>query len=984
MNRYFALIVLVLGLVITAAATQYMQSSVEKISEQEFTAQCNEIQNETSARLYEHARILRSGAAFINASDTVTREKWRIYTKLQKIEQQLPGIQGIGFSLLIQPGELPRHIQEIRREGFPEYTVRPVGDRELYSSIIYLEPFSDRNLRAFGYDMLSEPVRRAAMELARDTNEATLSSKVVLVQETENDVQAGTLMYVAVYRKSMPIETVEQRRAALFGWVYSPYRMNDLMQGILGTSFPGKEKRLHLQIFDGEQPSSVSFLYSSHATEDVKLFSAAHYSKQVPVDFNGKRWTLRFTQTGSGFFSVEYIPIWLTLASGILITILLFALMRTQQNSRVEALRMVEARTEELRTEKRRLASIIDGTKTGTWEWNVQTGETVFNERWAEIIGYALDEISPVSIETWMKFAHPDDLQKSDELLEKHFKRELDYYEYESRMKHKNGRWVWVLDRGKVASWSDDGKPLWMYGTHQDITERKQDQETLLNREEIFSLFMKHSPFYTYIKVVTSTESRVLQASDNFQQMIGIPGSEMIGKTMSELFPAEMAAKINADDWSVVSNGDVLEFEEDFNGRNYNSIKFPIVQRDRTFLAGYTIDVSERKKAEEEKRALEQQLQQTQKMESLGVLAGGIAHDFNNILAVIICNCSLAIQRPQMAGELILEIETAAQRAAGLCRQMLAYAGKTQFVQSNLDVTALLDDMLGILKSTLPQNVNIKPCITGNIPYIKADAGQISQIIMNMIINASEAIGEEQGDIRVALTKAAITAEQAEKDYTGKAITPGQYICLEVTDTGCGMDYETRRRIFEPFYTTKFVGRGLGMPAALGVITSHKGALQLTSQPGRGTTFKVYLPAQFSDSAPEPPEQITQSEWKGSGTIMLVEDEPQLMTVARKLLETLGFSVIEATNGIEALEQYNKNAADIRLVVTDIGMPLMNGYQLTAELKILAPTVPVIISSGFSEDDVTSKIPPGDIAGMICKPYNFDQIRKVLRGVVEG
>ena len=479
-------VVLALGLVTTAAATLYMSSSVEEIAEKDFATHCKEIQTKISERLEDHARILQSGAAFFNATDTVTRDTWRLYTQQQKIYKQLPGIQGIGFSLLIPRSGLPGHIDEIRRQGFPTYTVRPDGDRELYSSVIYLEPFSGRNLWAFGYDMFSEPVRRAAMERARDTNEAALSGKVVLVQETGTDVQAATLMYVPVYRKGKPIETVEQRRAAIFGWVYSPYRVNDLVRGILGISNPEMEKRLHLQMYDGDQPSAESLLYSCHPTENESLFPDVRHSKRVSVNFNGHRWTLHFTQTGGGFSSVEYIRVWLTLVSGTLITLLLFALTRTLQKGRAEALLMVEERTADLRAERLRLSCIIAGIKAGTWEWNVQTGETSFNDRWANIIGYSLDEISPVSIETWIKYAHPDDLRKSDELLEKHFRGELDFYEFESRMKHKNGQWVWVLDRGKVASWDEAGKPLWMFGTHQEITERKKVETALQgSREEL-------------------------------------------------------------------------------------------------------------------------------------------------------------------------------------------------------------------------------------------------------------------------------------------------------------------------------------------------------------------------------------------------------------------------------------------------------------------------------------------------------------------
>jgi two-component system cell cycle sensor histidine kinase/response regulator CckA len=392
----------------------------------------------------------------------------------------------------------------------------------------------------------------------------------------------------------------------------------------------------------------------------------------------------------------------------------------------------------------------------------------------------------------------------------------------------------------------------------------------------------------------------------------------------------------------------------------------------------------ERMDAEEVKQNLEKQVIAAQKLESLGVLAGGIAHDFNNILAVIMCYCDLAKQKPEKTGEFMPEIEKAVDRAAGLCRQMLAYAGKTQFVQSQVNMTALVDDILNMLKSTLPQNAEIKPYLTGDLPCIEGDVSQLRQIVMNLIINASEAIGEEHGEIVVSLTKTVVIAGQSDKDHLGKIITPGLYLCLEVTDNGCGMDEETKHRIFEPFYSTKFVGRGLGMSAVLGIITSHKGALQLSSNPGSGTTFKVYLPVQIAEpTGDESLPQVSLLPWQGSGTILLVEDEPQIVAVARALLETLGFKVVEASNGIEALEQHLKNAAEIRVVVTDIGMPLMGGYELIAELKKRDPALPVIVSSGFGDTIVSSKITPGDIAGLISKPYKFEQLREVLRGVVE-
>ena len=385
----------------------------------------------------------------------------------------------------------------------------------------------------------------------------------------------------------------------------------------------------------------------------------------------------------------------------------------------------------------------------------------------------------------------------------------------------------------------------------------------------------------------------------------------------------------------------------------------------------------------EEKVRHEKERHKTEKLESLGVLAGGIAHDFNNILAIIMGNCSLAKLDPDNSENFLTEIEKASERAAALCRQMLAYAGKAQFVQARINFAELVDDTVKMLKSSLPQNAIIILDRSANIPFIKGDASQLSQIVMNLIINASEAIGEAQGEIRVTLAKTAIKAGRTVKDHQGKAIPSGEYVCLEVTDTGCGMDNETRQRIFEPFYTTKFTGRGLGMSAVLGIIMSHSGALQLFSQPEEGTTFRLYLPVQDSEPVEdEPAPQSSSALWQGSGTILLVEDEELIIIIASAMIKKLGFSVIEASNGREALDLYQLNAADITLVVTDMGMPVMDGYALFRELKKLKPELPIIISSGFGAVDVTSRIARDDIAGLVAKPYSFENLREVLKSVV--
>ena len=389
------------------------------------------------------------------------------------------------------------------------------------------------------------------------------------------------------------------------------------------------------------------------------------------------------------------------------------------------------------------------------------------------------------------------------------------------------------------------------------------------------------------------------------------------------------------------------------------------------------------RQTEKDKQAFEQQFQQAQKLESLGILAGGIAHDFNNILTIIIGHCYLMTMNPNKALDQALPIQKAAERAADLCRQMLAYAGKALIIKAEINITTLVEEMITMLKTTIQQNVVIKPDISADVPLVHGDASQLRQIVMNLIINSSESIGEEQGEVSVSLKNIAVRPGHSDRDHLGKVIPHGWYACLEVADNGCGMDDETKSRIFEPFYTTKFAGRGLGMSATLGIITAHNGSLQLASHPGQGTTIKLLLPILKTESiGEESPQQDAVVSWQGGGTILLVEDEEQIAYLAKSMLIRLGFSVIEASNGRDALELYRKNAADIKVVMTDMGMPIMDGFTLVRELKTLNPQLQVIISSGFGDAVVTSKIDREEIAGLVSKPYNIGQLRNVLISVM--
>lgn len=326
-------IVLFVSLLLTAVAGYITKYNIDADERKDFGYACNELKKAISVRLSAHAQLLRSGSAFIMGSEKVTRKEWKRFVENEKIEKNLPGVQGVGFSEIIPKEHKLQHIEEIRKEGFPDYTIKPEGERDIYTSIIYLEPFSGRNLRAFGYDMFSEKTRRAAMEQARDSNVAMLSGKVMLVQETEKDVQAGTLMYVPVYNHDMPLTTVDERRCAIVGWVYSPYRMNDLMKGILGRWEIQKDISIHIHIYDGDSLSTAALLYDSRGNDTVKLKETLR--QIIPLDFNGKRWTLDFVKNDDR--SALLTPVIFVFAGGTLISLLIYFLIISYFNTRRKA-----------------------------------------------------------------------------------------------------------------------------------------------------------------------------------------------------------------------------------------------------------------------------------------------------------------------------------------------------------------------------------------------------------------------------------------------------------------------------------------------------------------------------------------------------------------------------------------------------------------------------------------------------------------------
>ena len=399
-------------------------------------------------------------------------------------------------------------------------------------------------------------------------------------------------------------------------------------------------------------------------------------------------------------------------------------------------------------------------------------------------------------------------------------------------------------------------------------------------------------------------------------------------------------------------------------------------------LVGTTVDVTERRQAEEERKAFEAQMRHAQKLESLGVLAGGIAHDFNNLLMAILGNAELALMDVSASSPAVPsleEIRDVACAAAELCKQMLAYAGKGRVELKTIDLSEMVEEMSHMLEVSISKKATLRRDFDLDMPGIEGDPAQIRQVIMNLITNASEALGDAPGAIAVSTGVAECDRDFLNGLYVHEALAEGRYCYLEVSDTGCGMDAQTQEKIFDPFFTTKFVGRGLGLAAVLGIVRGHNGTLKVESEPGRGTTVTVYFPAVDAavDGCEESAEEA-QAGWRGDGLVLLVDDEEHVRKVGARILDRMGFVVLEASNGTQALDIFREHADEIVCVLLDLTMPEIDGEEVFQELRKIRPEVCVVLASGYSEQEVAERFPGSKPAAFIEKPYQLDRLRDIL------
>jgi PAS domain S-box-containing protein len=647
---------------------------------------------------------------------------------------------------------------------------------------------------------------------------------------------------------------------------------------------------------------------------------------------------------------------------------------------------------EALRVSQERYSLAIDGVNDGIWDWNITSNEAYFSPRWKSMIGYEEHEIAGDFAE-WEKLLHPDDYDRAKQVLKDYFEGETHEYRLEHRLRQKDGSYRWILARGMCLR-DQDGKPTRMSGSHTDISDNKHAEE---EREKLLHNIMKRMRELQCIYGISESIQKRDALEDIFRDAVSII-------PQGWQYPQITESRLHFDEDTYVSQ----PFEETqwkqsrdilVEGQKRGSVDIfymeerpdldegPFLAEERQLLDSLALmlgDTIDKKFAEQEKGNLESQLHQSQKMESVGRLAGGVAHDFNNLLTAIIGYSEMIISsldsNDPLSGD-VNEIIKAGESAALLTAQLLAFSRKQIIDPKVVNINDTVERSQKMLKRLIEEDIDLKFLPGKDLWKTKVDPGQLDQILVNLAINARDAM-PDGGKLTIETDNIDFDDEYCVK-YIGSK--PGEYVMLAVSDNGCGMEKEVLNSIFEPFFTTKEKdkGTGLGLSTVYGIVRQHEGFIYAYSEPGQGTSVKLHLPRVLEEAAAIA-ESVAEAPATGTETVLLAEDEDLVRRLAKRILEKSGYRVLETDSGAVAYLKSKKYEKEIDLLLTDVVMPKMNGKELYEQIAPMRPGIKVLYMSGYTENAIAHRGVLDKGTAFIQKPFKAAALLRKVREVLDA
>jgi len=964
---YIPYLVLVVSLCVTLLLSLQAVNEQRDRNVDRFNAAIDQLSSMIKTRMDAYQQVLLAGAGLFYASDDVTRQEWQSFVANQHLDEVFPGIQGVGYSEFVRPEDKEAHVRAIRAQGFSLYEIKPAGVRDLYTSIVYLEPFNERNQRAFGYDMFSEATRHAAISRAVDTGKTTLSGKVRLLQENGVDEQAGFLMYVPIYKQGMPVSTIEERRLAVKGLVYAPFRAKDLMTGVAGNFFSS----IAFSIYDGDKVNDDSLLFKAYPDHHSLRQALTEYRT---ITIGAHSWYLLFTAPSSSMTGEDAKEARVIFASGLLLSMLMFGLLLSLVNTNNKAQQLADERTKQLRFE-RNFTDVVFNTSNAVMLVIDRQGVIVkFNQFAETFTGYFFEEVQTPFF--WKVFLLPEQRGNVGQVF-------ADAQRGIIKTRYQN---IWLSKTGepRLFDWSnaiirnDQGEMTHLVSIGIDISAQEKQKIILQQQKDEFESIFDLSKDGV---AILDSASNFLMFNDAYLEMTGFTREELLTKSCIGLSAPEDIERAKAVLSEVFSVGYIKDFEKHCivkDGRQLIINLSVVLMPDQQRLLVSAKDITDQKHAEQ--LLTQAKMDAEAASQSKSSFVANMSHEIRTPMNAILGLTKLVLDSKlePLQRDYLSKVQDASVALLNILNDILDYskieAGKLELVSTDYDLDAVLRNVSGLfLAKAEEKQLEIFYELDRDVPKnLYGDALRLSQILNNLVGNAIKFT--EQGEIHTKIEIHVTEQGQSQLLFT-------------IRDTGIGMSEVQYQRLFQPFtqadesITRQYGGTGLGLTICKELVTLMQGQIGVRSELGKGSEFYFSIPLlQSTQTQPSTPAVRAMR-------VLVVDDQLTSLMIMEKMLKSWSFEVTLAQSGEQALAMATAALEDKRpfdVYLIDWKMPGMDGLQLADQInaqtaKHALPHSPLVImvtaSNKQSVLDVAEQI---KLDAILEKPVTPSQLMDTI------